>query len=517
MWQRWYYAAKRSAQDDYNFEVDGDDRITRTYFIPRAEYLAGAPTYVPPNDGDSDPDPVRFPGYEFTEESIRRTDDKLLDSFFVVVQRTYVNTAKIISVSEEGTPRGEAGSETQLGSAKTATAVAPGIILQRSSRLTEFDLWHNTENRLALRVGVNQTSLADRVGYSETDTAELAAVEPSAAGGDVEFSKRLVTQDVAGADAIWAANRKTRVNDPANGSELTNFLGGGLLDVDVSLVADTASADSGFLVVESRVAPIGHGDAIKTSKTIDSYPTLEEWRYDAGLDSLIKITKDVIDPTLPSPNTPAELAMVSVGDITEIQPVDKWRSIRIRTQGMGVERTEMLPGIFSFQFPARLVSATMIGALAWAFNETNYDWDYDVAMVFDVKEAFSAALEGRVIRVVTNDPSLVLAAYPTTVFKPQSQTIALVTGAAYASEQTVWAKTSARTWQTPLTINAAITVSAPSWVVGALDLTSAVNLSIAATTPTTIPTGWITVGASSQRLRMGFWEVQIRQINSPGP
>ena len=26
-WQKWYYAASRESQDDYNFEIDGDERL----------------------------------------------------------------------------------------------------------------------------------------------------------------------------------------------------------------------------------------------------------------------------------------------------------------------------------------------------------------------------------------------------------------------------------------------------------------------------------------------------------
>jgi len=488
--------------------LDGDDKLTRTYFVPRSDYLAGDPTYVTPSDGDPDPNAARFPAYEFAEEKVKRTEDPILDAYFIIVERVYVNTQKLVGASEQGTSRGETGSQTKLGSSNSATPVAPGIIVQRSSRLTEFDLWHNTENRLALRVGVNQINVTDKVGYTENFTKELSLVDP-VNKGETEFSKQLITQDADGQDAVWQASRKTRESRPAQGSEVTNFLGGGVASVDVSLVADTTSADSGFGVVESRVTPIGGGDAMKMTKLLDEYPTLVEERYDPGLDAIVQITKDVIVPG-------SHHGFANVGDIQEIKPVDKWRSIRIRSKAMGVERSEMLPGVFSFQFPAVLVSANMIGALASSSYGSNFDWDYDVAMVFNVREAFSAAVEGRVIRVVTNDPAAVLASYPPTVFKPESHTIAIVTAAAYNSPDTVWAKTSARTWQSPLALSTGVFVYPPPFLAGSIMVNAEMNVSIPASDPPAIPSGWLTVGASSQRQRMGYWEILIRQILSPG-
>lgn len=509
-WQKWYYAAARENQNNYNFEVVDGSRVTRTYIIPRSEYLDAA--YTTPSDGDPDPNPTKFPGYEFVEEKVRRTNDRLLDSFFVIIQHVYINAGKIISESEQGTARGEEGTVTEIGTSKSATAISPGIVLSRQSRITEFDMWHNTENRLSLRTGVNQTNLQRRPGYSETDTTELADVEPTDAG-EPSFSKRLVTQDVVGADAVWSANRKSRTNNPAQGSEMTTFLGGGVADVDISLVAETVSADSGFNIIESKVVPFGDGDALKTTKTLSTYPTLEEYRYDASLDAMLQITKDVV--------VPGTVGSVSVGDISEIKPVDKWRSIRVRTQGLGVEKTEYLPGVFSFRFPAVLKSIQWLGAYAYAFSTDDdgtgrSDWDYDLTLIFDVMEPYTAAVDGRIIRVVTANPSSVLGAYQPIVFKPESHTVGYVTAGFYASPAMVWAKTSARTWQTPVALSGGFTLQLPFAGGGQVSIDGEAGGTIPATFPATIPTGWTTVGVTSRRLRMGYYEVLVRQINSPG-
>lgn len=508
-WQRWYYAAARDNQDDYNFELDSDTKLQRTYLIPRADYVNGAPDYVAPTEGDED---ASYAGYRFSGENVVRTDDRILDSYFVVVRRTYVNTGKIISQSISGSPRGESGGVTSVGHTNVATAVAPGIILERSSRETDSGLWQNTENRLALRTGVNQLSQDNRVGYREIDSSELTSSEPLPSG-EVSFSKRLVTTDVAGSPAVWAANRKLRENRPSKGSEMVTSFGGGVADVDVRLVSELESADSGFTVLESRVTPLGNGDAIKTTKTLSSYPTLIGYQYDASLDALVKVTKDVV--------AAGTAGTFAVGDITEIQPFDKWRSISIRTEGVGVESTTYLPGVFSFQFPPVLVSAQFITSEAYATHEgesgTKYDWDFDMALVFDVREAFSAAVNGRVIRVVTSDPASVIGAYKPVNFKPQSHTIGFANYGYFASEAIIWAKASARTWQTPMALCPGITITFGGVTGGAgVTVDASYTSTIPATDPRGIPLGWITVGASSNRLRLGYYEVLIRQIESPG-
>lgn len=514
-WQRWYYAAARESQDDYNFERDGNSHVLRTYIIPRSEYLDE--DYSPPAKGDPDP---TFAGYTYVgEETVRRTNDEMLDSYFVVVQRAYANITEVIAASEEGTARGEEGSETTLGIESKAVAIGPGLILQRSSRLSEYDLWHNTENRLALRSGVNTYTVSNRPGFSEVETSELSMTEPVAGTGEISFSKRLVTTDVEGQNAIWSANRSTRTSSPANGSELTYFLGGGIADIDISLVADTTSADSGFYIIASEVRPLGNGEGVRTTKTIDNYPVLVDTVYDASLDALVTTTKTVCAPG----STSASYNPVS-GDLVEVRSVDKWRSLCITTSvGAGATRTETLPGIFNYRFPPTLRSATFLGAYAWAINEVNFDWDLDFSLVFDVCEAFAGAFEGRVVRIVTRDPEGAASSYTPTLFRPTSHTIGLATAAAYASPQTVWAKTASRTWQTPLALNGGITIQIPEFI----DATGGENITVdaefsnmlPATSPPAIPSAgdWLTIGMSTRRLKYGFYEVLVRQIKSPGP
>jgi hypothetical protein len=532
-WQKWYYARSRSAiaakssgsalfsgsvslsdtitsQDDYNFEIQGDEVLIRTYIFPRADYLASSyASSIKLAAGTAD---TVFTTFKFREEDVLRTRDQIIDSYFIVIKRYFYKEDRLRAVAEAGTAQGETGNVTTREADRLAYAIQPGIILQRSSRLTDQELWDNTENRLALRAGVNNTSISQRVGYKETDTSELSQFEPVTAD-EPGFSKRVVTTDIHGDDAIWAANRKTRATDPANGSEMVSFLGGGIADVDIRLVADTALADSGFHVIGSQVSPMGGGDAIKTTKTIDAYPVLVEKRYDNQLDAIATITKTVIVP-----GSADDVASATCGNVTEIQPVDRWRSIKINTNIAAANREEIIPGVFNYRFPAVLKRAGFYWTYASAANSTNHAHDRDFALVFVVEEAFSAACKGRTRRIITCHPETVTENNSVVNFKPQSQTVCMLTAYGYNSPKTVWARAGVRTWQTPMSLHAAITLETPPPWTGTLTVDDSYRNDLTATSPTGLPAAGtlMTIGMDVRRLKLGYWEVLVREIYSPG-
>ena len=81
-WQKWYYARARSetaagvaslantitSQNDYNFEIQGDEVLIRTYIFPRADYLASSyASSVKLAAGTAD---TVFTSFKFREEDI---------------------------------------------------------------------------------------------------------------------------------------------------------------------------------------------------------------------------------------------------------------------------------------------------------------------------------------------------------------------------------------------------------------------------------------------------------------
>lgn len=503
--QKWYYGAIREDQDLYNFEKT-DEKVTREYIIPRADFLGG--NFPPPEFGAADP---TFPGYNYVDEDVKKTGDSMLDTYFVLIERTYANLSRVVAESETGTGEGEGGSQTTIGFTQSATAQAPGIVVSRQSTLSEDKLWRNTENRLTPRLGVYRRSEQNRgAGFTEVSTQERSLTEPEIDEADTDFSKNLVLVNAEGADALWEASRSFRENAPSEGSELSRFLGGGVATVALSLVPEATPAPAGFLVIESEVKPLGGGQSVQVVKSLPEFPVLIDYKYDNQIEGILKVTKTVVDAsTNPTGSIGPNL-------VTEVQAYDKWRSIVIQTEGVGVASTTMLPGVFQFQFPPVLKSMNWLGAYAYAFFNDKLDYDFDTALIFNLVEAMSIAVNGRIIRVVTNDPSSVIGDYPPVNFQPQSHTIGFSTAAWFASDAMLWAKTAARTWQTPLAIHGALSAGFPSMGPGE-DTTVQSITSIPATSPTNIPSGWTTIAVSVNKLNLGYYEVLVKQIDSPGP
>jgi len=98
LFYQYFYAARREAQDDYNFEFDQGTQLVRTYIVPRDEYFArnaveaaaAAPTvaneFIVPVVTTPD---IRFPKFGFADDTLTRTETEL-DSTYVVVRRRYL-------------------------------------------------------------------------------------------------------------------------------------------------------------------------------------------------------------------------------------------------------------------------------------------------------------------------------------------------------------------------------------------------------------------------------------------
>lgn len=92
VWYRFYYAARREKQDDYNWDFQNGDTLIRSYVVERSEY----PATPAPEDPDDRcfyslpllTEDATFEGYVFVGESPGRIDE-VLDGRFVLVKRIY--------------------------------------------------------------------------------------------------------------------------------------------------------------------------------------------------------------------------------------------------------------------------------------------------------------------------------------------------------------------------------------------------------------------------------------------
>ena len=80
---RFYYAAKRENQDEYNYELRDGRELVRTYVIKREDY----PTLLtPPNGGTTD---SAFPEYGFAGDSIVSLGEPL-STVYIAIQRRFI-------------------------------------------------------------------------------------------------------------------------------------------------------------------------------------------------------------------------------------------------------------------------------------------------------------------------------------------------------------------------------------------------------------------------------------------
>lgn len=96
--QRWYFAAPRDKQDDYNFSLDGGSQLLREYVIPRNTYFARLAAEIP---GEFLTLPAatldtRFTQFGFADDTIMDAGE-MLRSQFVLIRRRFIEpvTAEI--------------------------------------------------------------------------------------------------------------------------------------------------------------------------------------------------------------------------------------------------------------------------------------------------------------------------------------------------------------------------------------------------------------------------------------
>ena len=93
-WHKFFYAADRENQDDYNWQFDGSS-LTRTYVLPREAYLEDIGTLYGAEArattvGVAD---ETFGLYGFTHEEVQRAP-KELESLYVILTRVFQQITK---------------------------------------------------------------------------------------------------------------------------------------------------------------------------------------------------------------------------------------------------------------------------------------------------------------------------------------------------------------------------------------------------------------------------------------
>lgn len=151
-WFQFYYAAKREAQDNYNYQIRNGEELVRTYVIKRSLYYSNPVGYVDavegeflyPPAGAASPDEV-FPMYCFADDSLQRVDE-ILDSQYVVIQRRFIDPESIEYIYNETLERMVKVTKTIIPASDTAPpASSPGSTTEQRDGNYFHDVLINQE------------------------------------------------------------------------------------------------------------------------------------------------------------------------------------------------------------------------------------------------------------------------------------------------------------------------------------------------------------------------------------
>ena len=197
-WVKWYYAADRENQDNYNFEIVNGEYLRRTYIIPRDEYYSRheddvlavvVDEFTYPDAGAATPD-VRFPMYCFMDDTLAR-GEKELDSKYVVIQRRFVRPVEINYTYNDAFKKTVKVTKEVVPLTTTApTLGAAGTIVE----IQDGNLFHSIQITQELQLGFDEEDPPVAIEYPYSITTLVATQ-------NYRFPTRM---DSVGVVYVWA-------------------------------------------------------------------------------------------------------------------------------------------------------------------------------------------------------------------------------------------------------------------------------------------------------------------------
>lgn len=189
--------------------------------------------------------------------------------------------------------------------------------------------WHaRTHSRAGLIPSKFQSFVTET--KTEYDVSPLETLTPLT--GDVVLSR---IEDKEGTGKARKTDIEEEITIPAGPleGELTDTWG--VNTTEESLVADGTAAEFGFGVKDARVSPLGNGKSIKITERYptpaedDVIYTLEGESYDETFEAVVNTSKSLVNAS--QAETLADAARAD-DYIVEVQPLDKWHSILIKSK-----------------------------------------------------------------------------------------------------------------------------------------------------------------------------------------
>jgi hypothetical protein len=161
------------------------------------------------------------------------------------------------------------------------------------------------------------------------------------------------------------------------GLEVSSQFGGGVLETTEQVVDPGTTIDGGLKVVSAAVQPDGKGKSIKQTKTLpdgEEWPTLREPEFVPQLNEFIDSYKTVVENT-DQAGTKTGGANPDDLEVTEYQPIDKWKTIQIVSK-VPWELIDADPPItfhktINFNFPNEIIETPVVVKAFRALYPTN--------------------------------------------------------------------------------------------------------------------------------------------------
>ena len=276
-----FYAAERENQDLYNFAFGNRIIRNREFRVVVRTYVTLRENFKPEDIEFGTPMPDipegKFDGvsYVFYDKEQQNTQQEELNSLFVLEVHTYIETAFLdYKLSYE---------------------------TQKSDVIPE-----------KFRVGIPQTTSEQIV--------EGLAEQPTLTGSQLSITEDQINPDVKLVRTVSRDKPSDRIT--LTGSQ--SYVGGTTSISEETFSSNILQADSGYLIQESRVTPLGDGSCVKETIKVNSWPTLLSGEWDDLLDGVSVKKQEVITSTtanavLEIPSTPASV---------DYEAVNKDRTVR---------------------------------------------------------------------------------------------------------------------------------------------------------------------------------------------
>ena len=347
-----FYAAERQNQDLYNFSsgyrnvignVGGREfRIVQRSYVTLRESFQ--PLDIPFGTVMPDIPEGKFEGveYVFFDRQQQPITEQELNALFVAEVHTYIETSFL---------------EYKLSYATTKSDVVPEKF--------QINIPQKTTEQIV-------EGLAEQPVLTDT---QLSVTEEQI-NPDIKVV-RIVSRDKP-EDDMSLTGRRAYVE------------GGPPADVIETYSKDEIEVDTGVLVVQSTVTPLGDGSFIKETVEVDSWPVLTSSEFDFVLNTQVVSTQQMVEP-------PTDFSEPN----TSFRPINEDRSLKV-VEEVPVEALEgyhiSVPTRIDLRMPAVLKSISVL----WASDESASEGesvgsgkdDYDEA-VKGYSISASAGMEGR--------------------------------------------------------------------------------------------------------------------------